>query len=131
MFSFDSQKQSPNKNFIFLIEKAHQFQEAILQIEDDLVSAIQAAVVLDKLKTNLKTQNEHGFTSFELKSDVEKVANGPKKLSFKREMKHFYDESDSYITKWTPFLNDFKLFAWTLLNQNPVWNDTNNASCYW
>lgn len=104
-----------------------QLFQAILQIEGDSVSVIKAAVVLDNLKTTLKAQNEHGFMSIALKSELDKTPFGPKRFSFKKEIKSFYDECDSYITKWTPFLNDFKLFSSTLLVRNPVWNDVSQC----
>lgn len=140
---FDSLEEPPAKikdffddpfalvSLIFVRDQSANFQNAILKLEGDNVSAVEAADTINQLKTNIESRLNNNYTSPEFKNAYEGIdASTKEKREFVTSLKAFHQTTLTYLSEWTKWLDDIKVFSWVLLKVKLKWEHVECAALW-
>lgn len=117
---------------IFVRDQAENIEKSILQLEGDCVSAVDAASIINELKTNIKARIDNKYFSPEFRAANEKIHQSHirEKRQFVTKAMAFHQTTLKYLNDWTEWLNDIEVFRWVRLRSKLNWNDV-ECSALW
>lgn len=108
--------------FIFVRDQADNFQQTILKIEGNDITAVDAADKINLLINNVKSRLRNKFMSADMKNEMAKQTAAHKK-QFDSTVKTFHDSTLNYLNNWCLWLKDVEVFNWIRLRAKPSWNE--------
>lgn len=114
----------------FLHGQSASFHQAVLKIEGQTLSAIEAAKEINLLKDNLAQKQASQFLPFTVRSLMVKLkASGTyiDEVFVKSTATEFYKTSREYLEQWTWFTKELDIFNWADLNKVPAWEEVQGA----
>ncbi|XP_047036755.1 protein FAM200B-like [Helicoverpa armigera] len=113
--------------FYFLHAQSASFHQAVLKLEGQTVSAIEAAKEINQLKDNLIQKQTNQFLPFMVRQLILKLKDSGTNIDeefVKRTATEFYKTSREYLEQWTSFLTkEMEIFYWADLKKVPTWED--------
>ncbi|GBP21238.1 hypothetical protein EVAR_84363_1 [Eumeta japonica] len=116
---------------LFLHAQSASFHHAVLKVEGQTVSAIEAAKEINHLKDNLAQKQINQFLPFTVRNLIEKLKDNGTNIDedfVKNTATEFYKTSREYLEQWTCFLTkEMNIFHWADLRKVPAWEDIQKA----
>lgn len=119
-------------SMVFVRDQSENFQNAILKLEGDCVCAVDAANIIDGLKSNIESRLENNYFSVKMRAALAEIETGvaKQKRQFMQSLQSFHKTSLDYLSKWTKWLDDIKVFCWVTLNQKLKWDNVECAALW-
>jgi len=115
----------------FLHGQSASFHQAVLKLEGQTVSAIEAAKEINQLKDNLTQKQTNQFLPFMVRQLIVKSKDNVTEVDeefVKRTATEFYGTSREYLEQWTCFLTkEMEIFYWADLKKVPAWEDVQKS----
>lgn len=102
----------------FLHQQASIFHEAILKMERNNLSSVEAYEILNELKLVMFSRQDSyiPLVSRNILTELEQ-SNPTIRHSFEKSIKKFHETAYSYLNEWTKPLEEMKIFEWILLQK--------------
>lgn len=117
---------------VFVRDQSANFQKTILQLEGDCICAVDAANTIDQLKLNIEIRLQNNYMSLELRDALAVIGENfaQRKRKFIEITQTFLRKTLSYLTDWTKWLNDIKVFSWVCLKEKLKWDHVECAALW-
>lgn len=109
----------------FIHAQSASFHQAVLKIEGQNISAIEAATEINQLKKNLAQKQATQFLPYTVRTLLTKLKNS---FDIDEELvkitaSEFYKTCCEYLNQWTVFNKDLEIFDWANLKKILAWED--------
>lgn len=115
----------------FLHAQSASFHQAVLKIEGQTLSAIEAAKEIKQLKDGLAQKETNQFLPFTVRSLMVKLKDSGINIDdefVKSTATEFYKTSREYLEQWTWFFTkELEIFYWADLKKVPAWEDVQKS----
>lgn len=111
----------------FIHAQSSSFHQAVLKIEGQNISGIEAASEINKLKDNLSQKETAQFLPHAVRGLLVKLKESgytdTDENFVKTKATEFYKTSREYLEQWTDFTKELDDFYWANLTKVPQWSD--------
>lgn len=110
----------------FIHAQSATFHQAVLKIEGQSVSAIEATREINQLKDNLRSKQRTQFLPHSVRNLILQFQvsdSGCTEEYVKNVASEFYKTSYEYLEQWTLFTKELEIFEWASLTKIPPWEE--------
>lgn len=114
----------------FLHAQAATFQQAVLKIEGQNVSAIESAKEINRLRDNLALKENSLFLPHTVRNLLVKLQETDAAIdqqNVKTAAAEFYKTSKEYLEQWCQFNTELEVLEWVNLLKIPTWEEVQNV----
>ncbi|CAL8068026.1 unnamed protein product [Orchesella dallaii] len=113
----------------FLHTQVHVFNQSILKIEKQNISAVETYSIVKNLIDSLSLRKVEKFTGLQAKLELRKlVENGEiTGNKFYKTFDELFDVAIKYLTDWMQHFNCVSYFSWTSLTKLPSWKELEDS----